>query len=192
MKHLLRQKAKQRRKTLNTSQLSLKILSEIEKWTLFKKAPNVLTYSPIHTEINLNVLISKYPKKQWYLPRVTGEKSMQFLQYKTNDVLTQSDLGIQEPQNSQPILNLTSTDLSQSIIFVPGLTFDQEGYRLGYGKGYYDYFFNQINSKQRPIIVGVVASALITEALPRDSWEIQMDFLATENGIIKTSNASIS
>ena len=68
---------------------------------------------------------------------------------------------------------------------VPGLCFDKQGYRLGYGKGYYDKLLPTL--RQVPF-VGITANALIVDKLPIESFDVAMTHLVTETGIAVMSN----
>lgn len=66
-------------------------------------------------------------------------------------------------------------------IVVPMLGADSNGYRIGYGKGFYDRYL----SKKDVIKIGLCPQACIIEKLPTDEFDIPMDYLITENGIIR-------
>ena len=61
---------------------------------------------------------------------------------------------------------------------VPGLAFDAMGFRIGYGKGYYDRFL--LLRSPRSITVGVAFDIQVVECLPHDLWDIPVDSIATE------------
>jgi 5-formyltetrahydrofolate cyclo-ligase len=65
--------------------------------------------------------------------------------------------------------------------FIPGLAFDRIGFRLGWGKGYYDRAFENF----RGVKVGVLFSLQLYEpGLPSESHDICMDYLLTEDNIL--------
>lgn len=67
------------------------------------------------------------------------------------------------------------------LIFVPGLSFCVSGYRLGFGKGYYDkYFRNHPNITK----VGVCFHESLVETLPYNLNDIRMDYILTDKAII--------
>jgi 5-formyltetrahydrofolate cyclo-ligase len=69
------------------------------------------------------------------------------------------------------------------LIVVPGVAFDLSGNRIGYGKGYYDRFLNNPESKAR--LVGLCHDfQLIDGAIPADLHDIQMDIIVTGRRII--------
>ncbi len=67
-------------------------------------------------------------------------------------------------------------DFSNSVCIVPGLSFDHDGYRLGYGKGYYDRFLSGYNQ----VKVGLCYSMCVKPNLPHGYYDRPVDFLITE------------
>ena len=63
------------------------------------------------------------------------------------------------------------------LILVPGLGFDKEGYRVGYGGGYYDRFLQQ---HPQLIRVGYCPSMHVAETLPREETDCPVQYLITE------------
>lgn len=70
------------------------------------------------------------------------------------------------------------------LVLVPGLAFDKYGYRVGYGGGYYDRFFAQLD-KDVPK-VALCFGLQIYHQVPTDSYDIPVDYIVTEDEIIKT------
>jgi 5-formyltetrahydrofolate cyclo-ligase len=124
--------------------------------------------------VRTDLLISEAKKlgKTVALPRVEGE-SISFYQHSDNDHLVKGRFGIMEPL---PQVGIKGIDL----LVVPGIAFDRRGYRLGYGKGYYDKFL----SKNPTISIGLAYSIQIVQIIPHGSHDRRMDLIATENGIV--------
>ena len=96
--------------------------------------------------------------------------------------LTPARFGIPEPDGSCPAL--TDRDLTNALMFVPALAFDGEGYRLGYGGGYYDRFLDGLTSAGTPITtVGLVFSVCRARILPRESHDIPVDIIIDERSV---------
>ena len=68
---------------------------------------------------------------------------------------------------------------NQSVL-VPGLAFDAQGRRMGYGKGYYDKYFARYSEC---IKVGICYAVQIIDEVPTSQYDITMDAVATEQGI---------
>ncbi len=75
----------------------------------------------------------------------------------------------------------SAAELVPEILIVPLLAFDSEGYRLGYGGGFYDRTLEKLrNSGARPLAVGVAFSAQHVARVPRDRYDQPLDWIVTE------------
>jgi len=70
------------------------------------------------------------------------------------------------------------------IILVPGLAFDVYGNRIGHGKGYYDRFLSKVSPKA--LKIGLAFDFQVLSELPVDHYDIPMDCIITERGMIQT------
>ena len=68
------------------------------------------------------------------------------------------------------------TDFSNSICIVPGLAFDNEGYRLGYGKGYYDRFLCNYPG----VKIGICYASCVKRELPHGFYDVPVGILVTD------------
>lgn len=80
----------------------------------------------------------------------------------------------------EPVTELTkSVSISDiDIVIVPGVAFDESGYRLGFGGGYYDKFINSLAPSTKNIALAYEFQ--IFEKLPRDSWDKPVHAIITE------------
>ena len=102
--------------------------------------------------------------------------------------LTPARFGIPEPDESCPTLG--DVDVARALILVPGLAFDAEGYRLGWGGGYYDRFLASLEAQSIPhTTVGLVFSTCTADALPRAPYDIPVHTVIDERRIIHTHGA---
>ena len=67
------------------------------------------------------------------------------------------------------------------LILVPGLAFDDEGRRLGRGKGYYDRLLAE--RRNDCLAMGVIVSARLVDRVPTEDHDVSVEFLVTESGI---------
>lgn len=79
----------------------------------------------------------------------------------------------------QPFATIEAAQLD--LILVPGVAFDRQGNRMGMGAGYYDRFLPQA---EQAVTVGVTYDALVQEALVTNEYDVPVQFLAAESGII--------
>lgn len=132
----------------------------------------VLAYLAFRQEPDLIALFADVPCT-WVIPRVV-ERTLIWHRYEP-ERLTIGKYGIQEPQ-----LDCQSIDPSEAALaLVPALACDHQGFRLGYGGGYYDRF---LASYPLPTL-GICFSEFVFPELPRDPWDQPLAGIATELGI---------
>ena len=161
----LRIKAKELRKNLDISALSLKIIEKIRSQDFYNNAHNVLLYYPLKYEINLLDLIND--NKNFYLPKVKGTEIV-ICPYEPGDILAKSSLNVDEPC-TEPV-NADILDLA----FVPALMVDKFNYRLGYGGGFYDRF---IEKYPQVFTVTAISKMLVIDKLPHETYDKPVDFI---------------
>ena len=107
-----------------------------------------------------------------------GEKSgdMDFYYITSLGDLDPGKFGIMEPV---PEKCEKAEDLSAGLCVVPGLCFDLQGYRIGFGKGYYDRFLQRFGG----VTVGVCYYKCIQNDLPTGVYDKTVDILLTEKFI---------
>src|SRR5581483_10377331 len=93
--------------------------------------------------------------------------------------LVAGNFGTYNPRDMQPAA-VGDWDLT----IVPLLAFDRRGYRLGYGKGYYDRL---LGSRRMPTI-GVAFAAQEIAELPAEPFDVPLDCIVTEDEVISTSS----
>ena len=182
-KRQLRQQCKAIRKGLSDEALretSRVICVCLAEWDKFHTAETILTYMPIYTEIDLCSLLTDFPEKRWLLPRINPGESghMAFHPYDPDNLILHP-FGMAEPSPDLPQVSPNEIQL----VLVPGLAFDHSGWRLGYGGGYFDRFLKDFSG----VSVGVVYRALLLDAIPHGEYDISVDWLVTEDGLIKVT-----
>jgi 5-formyltetrahydrofolate cyclo-ligase len=170
-KKQLRAWAKQTRATLPITSISQDVVNHLQNWKDYQHANNVLSYLAFGDEIDLSTL-HQDSGTQFYVTRTHREH----LTVHPLENLEQHLFGYWQPAETTPVVDPEIIDL----VLVPGLCFDKHGFRLGYGKGYYD----KLLPKLRKIpFVGITAHRLILNELPREWFDIAMTHLVTETGM---------
>ena len=72
------------------------------------------------------------------------------------------------------------------VLIVPGLLFDKQGYRIGFGGGFYDRFLTDFSNTT----ISILHSKQLMEDIPREAFDIPVQFLITENGWIKHNSST--
>ena len=169
-----------------------KIKDTLVELQIFKNAKRILFYASFRNEVDTFDLIkySLSKSKDIYLPKV-DVKNNELLLYQIKDTseLSKGYLGILEPDVSEERrIELERLDL----VIVPGVAFDYECNRLGYGKGFYDKLLAKIKS---PAIemhiykkIGLAYEEQIIKAIPSLSHDIKMDMIITDEKIIECPN----
>lgn len=134
----------------------------------FKKAKVIFCYVSAKGEVETKNLISELLKeKTVVVPYCTDrEGHMICVKIASPDDLKEGMFGIPEPKNP---IEFPKEKIDFAI--VPGVAFDKEGHRLGYGKGYYDRFLKDIN----PFKLGVCAKKFYFDTIPHDEYDVKMD-----------------
>ena len=117
------------------------ILARLEDLDIYKSATMLLCYVSHGSEIDTRPLMERWLAKGGRLavPRVMkDEHNLEFCEIESLDDLVKGTFGILEPAEDLEPIDVYS--MAGSICVVPGLVFDGDGQRIGYGGGYYDSF----------------------------------------------------
>lgn len=68
------------------------------------------------------------------------------------------------------------------LVLVPGVAFDRDGYRIGYGGGYYDRFLCKLNPKA--VTIALAFSIQLIDKVPKGKYDLPMDYILTEKELI--------
>ena len=186
-KNDLRKEFTTRRNSLNhkdINRISNNIFNYLYSLPIYKNASAIMSYVSIDKEVFTHHFIKKSIKdgKKVYIPvtkPATKELALSHLIDFDKD-LEKGHWGLLEPKKgtfrpqSDELLNL---------ILVPGLVFAQNGHRLGYGGGYYDGFLSSL-TKPTPTIA-VAFEFQVIETLPIQSHDVPVDYILTEERLIK-------
>ena len=143
----------------------------------------VLAFYPIGSEPNILPALQE-TSSTIALPKCSPKTSEMLFYQADWATLTPGAHQIPEPPDN-PNLHITEADLRHAICLVPGLAFDRSGYRLGYGKGYYDRFLAQ----NAPATLGICCETMLTDCLPRGKHDAPVQQIMTENNLIKAMNS---
>ncbi len=178
-KRQLRQKSKRIRSSLTEDaclHASTAICDHIENWDVFSASQTILTYMPMQNEVDLTPLLERHPRKRWAIPRILPGNQMAFHVYDPSKLILH-DYGMREPSPDCPAIPPEEIDLA----LVPGLAFDSQGWRLGFGGGFYDRFLCDYEG----VTLGITYQSLFFEHVPYGEYDIPMNFVVTEEGIHK-------
>lgn len=181
-KHKLRAYYRKKRAELSHEArelLDIAICSNVSELPIIKNADTVLVFYPVKNEPNILPLIKKLyaSNKRVAFPISNRDDCTLTFKYVSDPCdMVMGAYNIPEP----PCDALDVEDLSNSVCIVPALVFDRHGYRIGYGKGYYDRFLIDFKGKS----LGIAYSDFLIDDLPFEPTDISVDMIITERGII--------
>lgn len=161
---------------------SKKIASVVTEEEHFKKAGYILLYSDYKSEVETKEIFleAKRQGKQVYYPKVKGE-TMTFYRVNQLEDLQAGYKGILEPREEHPYQKEME---EKSFLIMPGVAFDKDGNRIGYGKGYYDKFL-----QKHPFLykAGICFTEQVVEHIESEAYDKKIDVLYTDAGTYRIS-----
>ena len=188
LKDDIREEYKERRQNMNAEEKFRRdnaICKAAEALVSFRYAEYVLLYASTPDEIDVydiaRVALAK--GKKVCFPRCDKKThTMQYHIVSSLDELAPDAYDLLEPSENAPIYDPSSP--GGAVCFVPGLVYDKAGYRLGYGKGFYDRYLSGFSG----CTIGVVYSDYILAEVPRGRFDVSVDILLTEKGVRVTKD----
>ena len=148
----------------------------------YQAASTILAYVSLDIEVDTLRLIEQMLKegKRVAAPRcIDGTCEMEYYVITSLEQLSPRTYGVLEPDAERcPKL----TDFQNSLCLVPGLAFDHQGFRLGYGKGYYDRFLCRYSWPK----IGMVYENCVTPKLHHGRFDVSVDLIVTEEQLRRT------
>ncbi|WP_392486169.1 5-formyltetrahydrofolate cyclo-ligase [Haloimpatiens sp. FM7315] len=184
-KRELRKKMNSKRKNLPKdfkNSLDKKIYNKIVLNKNFIKANSVFLFVSYNNEVDTHKIILKAlsENKIVSVPKVISkEKGMVALEIKSFKDLEIGAYGILEPKENCKIIDPSSIDFA----LIPGLAFDENGNRLGYGGGFYDRFLNLMTNSSHK--VGISYDFQIVNEIPIDANDMKITELVTDKKVVK-------
>lgn len=145
----------------------------------------VSAYWPMGDEFDIRPTLAALSEKGWAcaLPVVAArDVPLIFRRWSPGDILVPAAMGTSVPDDA-------ASTLVPRVLFVPLLAFDAEGYRLGYGGGYYDRTLATLRRSGRILAIGIGYAAQEIDHVPRESFDQRLDMIATERGLRVTAVA---
>lgn len=150
-----------------------RLCTQLQSSTLFTQAKTILAYFSFRQEPDLSPLYAD-SKYNWGFPRCVG-KSLSWHIVTPHDTVNIGTYGITEPHPEAPTIDPAQVDL----ILVPSIACDYQGYRLGYGGGYYDRLLSLPQWHTKPTM-GIVFDFAYLPQLPIEPWDKPLQVVLTE------------
>ncbi|MEA5510028.1 5-formyltetrahydrofolate cyclo-ligase [Crocosphaera sp. UHCC 0190] len=178
-KKRLRKKIIEQRKNLSESvwkETSDRLCQTLQSSLLFQQGKTILAYFPIHREPDITPLFNS--NHHWGFSRCL-DNHLVWHSWTPQDPLITGKYGILEPAPTAPILTAAEVDL----ILIPAVACDYQGYRLGYGGGFYDRLLSSPQWHSIPTM-GIIFEFALLSQLPVDSWDQKLTAICTETKLL--------
>lgn len=175
MKQISRRVILKKRNRLSKKEIIEK--SKIIKEKLFdsreyKKAKTIMFYVSFGSEVRtLDMIRESLRNKTVCVPVVKGNNLTPSIIKDTKELNKKNKYGVLEPEKTKRI---DKKDID--LIIAPGVVFDKQNHRIGYGKGYYDNFLKDFKGKT----IGLAFNLQILEIIPKEEWDVRLDRIITE------------
>jgi 5-formyltetrahydrofolate cyclo-ligase len=162
------------------AQMDAKICTTFLGLATYRYASVLLMYAPKSDEVDIMPIAERAlaDGKKVAFPRcIPDTHDMEYHFITSLDQLKKGTYGLLEPTPDLPVYDRESVEPTACI--VPALVYDKRGFRLGYGKGYYDRYLGSYTGSK----VGMIYSEFIIDTVPRGRFDLSVDFIVTERGL---------
>ena len=186
IKKQMRSSCKEARRSMDEifkSNSDKKIQNKLLNLFVVREADVVLTYVSTPIEVKTLDFITALLEqgKKVAVPKCLNDKGdMDFFLINSLDELEDGFFGVREP-NPETAEKVLTTE--KTVCVVPAFLFDAKGYRLGYGKGYYDRFLSKFSGKT----VGICYEENICDSLMHGKYDRPVALIVTEKRIVDLS-----
>lgn len=169
---------------LETSRIIVENLLASE-W--YRQSEILLSYCSIRSEVDTRELNQRIlaDRKQLFLPRTEAEeKTMCF--YKVEDLkkLKKGNFGVPEPRGSEAVEQVMESGAyskEKILMVMPGVAFDEKGYRLGYGGGFYDRYLQCYGTMLTSVMIAFTEQE--TWIIPAEPCDVKPEHMITQKTI---------
>jgi len=157
------------------------ILEKIKSLKIYAEAKTIMLYLSYGSEVITDIMIKDFllDGKEVAVPIILtpGDGIMQAIKINSLEECNVKVYGIRQPEFDE---NLIVDKNDVDLILVPGIVFDEKGYRIGYGKGYYDRWLDGTDIKKR---IGLAYEVQVVSELPKGKYDLPVGMLVTEKQI---------
>jgi len=140
----------------------------------------ISAYWPLNKEFDTRFLLDELVNQGFTvaLPRMQKDsRILEFVKWTHDTPMKAGAFDVEEPQSDEIV--------TPDLVLAPLLAFDQKGYRLGYGGGYYDATVEALRENKEITYIGVgYAEQAVLFKLPREAHDIPLDYMLTPGEVI--------
>ncbi len=154
---------------------SSKIQDNLRKIEYYRNAKMLGGYHAVGSEVRTQDILQEILNagKELSLPKVE-KNDLVFKKISSFSDLEMGNFSVMEPKER------CETVKKLEVILVPAIAVTREGYRLGYGFGYYDRYLHDKRSKK----IALSFSKQVIKSIPHDSHDVKVDCIVTEDEVI--------
>lgn len=158
------------------------IIDRLKKSDIYKKSENVFLYISYNREVDTYMLLSQcfMDGKKVYAPKVLSKTDMEFYCLSNVNDLVSGYMGIMEPSDACEKANTRN-----GLFIMPGLAFDYDFHRIGYGGGFYDRYLSEDNTF---IKAALAFDFQLLESIPYEEHDLKPDYIITQTQFIRREN----
>ena len=153
--------------------LSAAICAALTQFCVSRRIRRIAAFWPFSSEVDLRDFFCTHPDWSFYFPRIVSTSPPRLAW--GMEPLELGLWGLMEPHFAQHF------DPPVQLLLVPGLAFDDRGYRVGYGGGFFDALLDR--GDPDIIVMGVCFHAQVVDHVPEDPHDAPVNWLCTEKRI---------
>lgn len=180
MKTQLKQSVIEKRNSLSRQEITEKtnqIKSRLFDLSKYKTSKIIMFYVSFNSEVGTHDMIKEALKsKMVAVPKVENHEIEPSVIIDFDNLIP-SKFGILEP------IEITKISYKNiDIVLVPGIVFDKEGHRIGYGFGFYDKFLKKV---PKAFKIGLAFDFQVVDKVPREEHDVPVDLIVTEKRVVE-------
>ena len=149
---------------------SMIIKNKIMKLDIYKNSKVIALYSSMKSEVDTKELIKESLElgKKVLLPRILNKNKMIFIEINNDTNYERNTFGVLEPIGIE--------EKNIDLMIIPGVAFDKDNNRLGYGRGYYDKYLKDKDLYK----IGICFHEQLVDNIEVEEHDIKMDLIITD------------
>lgn len=152
---------------------SAQLCAHLSSFCVSRRLHRIGVFWPLGAEVDLRPFVHGHPEWTFFFPRVASTHPPRLIW--GPEPLEPGLFGLMEPVHAQHFMPPVQ------LLVVPGLVFDDEGYRIGYGGGFYDALLERLSTDI--ITLGAAFQLQRFHRLPSSPQDMPVQGLMTENGL---------
>ena len=181
MKNQLKESILEKRNSLSQAEIlekSRKIEDCLFSLQQYKNAKTIMFFVSFNSEVNThNMIKNSLKNKTVIVPKVVNNEIEPSIIIDFDNLISSGKFGILEPIEAMKIA-YKNIDL----VLVPGIAFDIEGHRIGYGFGYYDKFLKKV---PKAVKIGLCFDFQVVDKVPREEHDVPVDLIVTDKEVLE-------